>query len=87
MSDFFGVKKIFNRVFNGENVFCARVVDTVNHRGERGGLTLPHRPHNEKEPLLALGEDLQYRGEVQLGERVDVARHEPGARARSPCAR
>ena len=38
MSDLFGGEKIFNGVLNGKDVFRARVVDTVDHRGERGGL-------------------------------------------------
>src|SRR3989344_3677951 len=67
---------IFNRVLNSEDMLRSGIVDAVDHGGERVGLALPHRPHNKKESLLALCENLKHRGKVEFGEGVYLVRNE-----------
>ena len=76
---FFIFKKIFYRVFDGDDVLGALVVYFFYQRRERRCLALPHRPHHQKESLLARGKTLQDRRQVKLGDRADGARDEPSA--------
>ena len=62
-------------VLQREDVAAPRVVDRVDHRGERGGLAGPGGARHEHEALGLLDEAPHHLGQPQLGERKDFRRN------------
>jgi hypothetical protein len=75
-----GVEEL-DRVLHGHDVLLARVVDLIDHRGERGGLARARRAGHEHEAARLLGELVDRRREPEVVDRDEVGRDQAEGRA------
>ena len=70
-----------DRILDGENVILPLLVDLVDHRRQRGGLTGSGRTGHQHEAARPLGERREHLRQVQLLEAADLLRNQPVDRA------
>ena len=66
-----------DRVLDGEDVLGARLVDQVDHRGERRGLARAGGARDEHEAARLLGQLLELSGQPEIAQRRHLLRDEP----------
>jgi hypothetical protein len=73
-----------DRIFNGEDVIVALLVDLVDHGRQRRGLTGSRRTGDQHETARPLGERGQHLRQVQILEAADLFRNQSVHRADRP---
>jgi hypothetical protein len=68
------------QLLDREDVLVPRVVDQVEHRGERRGLARAGRPGHEHEPARLLGEVLEHRRQAERAELRHLVRDQAEGR-------